>query len=478
MYMNFVTHEYSVQPYIQIFYFYLLILHCWLAFIIKFCILFVRLCVPSHGHVVLQAADCRAFISKPVNSSTEFHMISLSSNYHPLLEQNELLVSPAVALEPHGSHFHQSQPAVIFLKHCANLERNQKLVAMCSDTGLGYSPSWYTLDQSDFAIHGRFIVIKTFHFSLFAVKLIDPYPEVTRHLEVSHGGVIVVPQVPGVKVNIPGTALDRDVSVTVKVLYGDEPGGFVAQNLGLVSPVVSITPHGLHFNPHSPEPVTVELPIPNYTRLCGIFGSLSIKLLYSPEFDSNQCLMWQPWHDNGQVFVQNNGDAILRFTTLHFSFFKTVLEHCASIFNKLTSFHVFDHLRGFINIQVSCKALMTEVGPDNSFSLTIMCYRFGTEPTEIGNYPIELGFAQRKTIRIGDVKVTVSGHFSPLQEVGQTTLTNTVNFDGCDFTTEFALKADECMHAAGVIGRVAVESQLNGFYNFDMNLVMKVSAEH
>lgn len=386
-----------------------------------------------------------------------------------------MLVAPVVAIEPHGSKFLPSQPAVIYLKHCACSERNQRLVAMCSDTGLGHRPSWHPLDQSDFTINGQFVVIKTLHFSLFTVKMIDPFPEVTCHLEVSQGGTITIPRVPGVRVHVPGTALDRDANVTVRVLYGTEPGGNSQQHPGLVSPVICITPHGLQFNPYSPEPVTIDLPIPNYSQLSGTFGPLPIKLLYSPDFDSNQSPMWQPWHDSGQLLLNDEGEAILRFTTLHFSYFKAILDQCTSILQevKLGAVYVYNQLRGF-NVHVTCKALMTEIGPDKSFSVTVICYKFGTEPTDVGNYPISLGLAQRKTLRVGEVSVTLSGHFTPLLEVGQTMLTNVVNFDGRDFTTEFALRASESMHLAGVIGRVAVESQQDEQYRFDMNLIVKV----
>lgn len=434
-----------------------------------------RLCIPSSGHCVLKTADSQAFIP---NLHDNFHMFILhSSFYHPLLESNEMLVTPVIAMEPHGSRFLPSQPAIIYLKHSAQIERNQRLVAMCSDTAIGYQPSWHALDQSDFIINGQFVVMKTLHFSLFTVKLIDPFPEITCHLEVSQGGVITVPQVPGIRVHIPGTALYHDVNVTVKVLYSSEPGQCSKQNPGLVSPIVCITPHGLQFNPYSPEPVTVDLPIPNYSQLIEALGPgpLPVRLLYSPDCGLHQPLMWQPWHDNGHLIL-NQGETILRFTTTHFSFYKTIIEKLSSILQdaKLGAAYIYNGLRGF-NVKVTCKAFMTEVGPDNSFSMTIICYRFGTEPTDVGNYPISLGLTHRKTLHIGEVSVTVSGHFTPLQEVGQRTLTNVIDFDGRDFTTEFALKATDSMHLAGVIGRVVIESQESEQYRFDMNLVVKES---
>ena len=429
-----------------------------------------RLSIPSSGHCVIHTTDSRAFIA---NLHGSFRMFTLhSSFYRPLLESNEMLVTPVIAMEPHGSKFHPSQPAVIYLKHCAQLERNQRLVAMCSDTAMGHQPSWHALDQSDFTINGQFVVVKTLHFSLFTVKMIDPFPEVTCHLEVSQGGAITVPQVPGIRVHIPGTALDHDVNVTVKVLYRSEPGRCSQQNPGLVSPIVCITPHGLQFNPHSREPVTVDLPIPNYSQLINTLGPgpLPIRLLYSPDCGLHQPLMWQPWHDNGLSFKQ--GEAILSFTTKHFSFYKVIIDKCASILQhaKLGAAFIYNQLRGF-NVKVTCKALMTEVGPDNSFGLTIMCYRFGTEPTDVGNYPISLGLTQRKTLRVGEVSVTLAGHFIPVEK---RTLTKEDYFDGRDFTTEFALKATDSMHLAGVIGWVVVESQQNEQCRFDMNLIVKV----
>ena len=417
-------------------------------------------CSHHHNHVTIKTKYARALIPVTDGRPDRFYIRTIrSSFYWPHLEANEMLASPIIAVEPHGSHFESSDPAIIWIKHCGSLERNQKIVPLISDTDTHRIPTWHPIDTKDFFVNRHHVIIKTTHFSLFTVKIFDPFPEVTQQIEAGSSATILLPTFPDLKIHIPGTCVDNNVTVTLRVLPDSNT------DPSLASPIISVTPHGYHFNANSPTPIEVTLPIPNLAKIKK--GSTGIRLLHS----NADKKIWEVWP--GPIDLRTNGPhGVLTFTTSHFSYFKALFDTCILLLReaKLGATYYYNQLRGF-NVQLMCKALMTEIGDDLSFSVCLMCYRFGQEPINIGNYPITLACAQQKIMRVGSVQVELKGHVNGLAEVEES-LVKDIDFDGRDFTVEFAVKGKASMPKWGVLGRIFVESLINGQYKFDLNLVL------
>eukprot|EP00118_Oscarella_pearsei_P006902 m.32303 g.32303 ORF g.32303 m.32303 type:complete len:848 (+) comp31624_c0_seq1:92-2635(+) len=425
--------------------------------------IFVNRTTSQRHHVMVKTEDAQALIpltDAAANKANQFNIETLhSSLYFPSLEVNEMLISPIIALEPHGSHFLDSDPALVWIKHSGEPGNNQKVIALVSDTPTCDTPSWHPIDACNYVVSRQYVIIKTTHFSLFTAKLLDPYPEVSQHVQAGKSATISMPAFPGLTIQIPGTCVDDDVTVTLKVLHSND-------DVSLASPIVKITPHGYNFNANSPKPVKVTLPIPNLVAICK--KSINIQLLHK----SSDGADWELWP--GPINMESVGcHGRLTFTTMHFSYFKAIFDECILLLRQaqLGAIYYYNQLRGF-NVQLMCKAFMTEIGSDQSFSVCLMCYQFGQEPVQIGNYPITLSSAQRKILRVGDIQVRLKGHFFGLVEVDET-LIKEIHFDGRNFTIEFAVRAETTKPKWGVIGKIFVESIVNKQYKFDLNLVLR-----
>ena len=115
------------------------------------------------------------------------------------------------------------------------------------------------------------------HFSLFAVVLVEPYPQTDIILEADKETSVVVSSIPEVMAHFPSGCVQESTEVTLKVLYGDHRYHRRDEDRPLASPVLSATAHGGTFEPG--RSVRIQLPIPQGSEVFGQFGPCSVCVL-------------------------------------------------------------------------------------------------------------------------------------------------------------------------------------------------------
>ena len=324
----------------------------------------------------------------------------------PQLKCRQALASEVLRIEPHGAIFYPSDPAHISMPHDVKVGPNDHVICLCSDTGLGQRENWTEMDESQYTVFQKHVEIRTTHFSLFAVVVAKGYPQAHKTILAGVGGCIYVQEVPGVEVNFPKTALLHDIAASVKVLYSDEPyhGHQNDQPLfALAAPVVELGPHGCQFNPHTSDPVTVRLPLPNAEQILEHFPDTRLTFWCSSTTQGEE-LQWQQFQPS-MVFMDTEDSNLcsVYFSVAHFTFFKVVWDVFDAVLweAKLRASQVLPIFQFYI----SCQALMSESEDGIRFGICVLCYRFGKEVEGIGNFPIPVGSHSPKMIRTGQLTI-------------------------------------------------------------------------
>lgn len=215
--------------------------------------------------------------------------ISLDPRLRPNLQANEVLVSPVVIAQPHGVRFSSAWKAFLCVRHCAVLERCQILKVLCSNTDTHEEPVWEEL-QTKITHGNESALFEVEHFSLFAVVVVEPYPQTAVLLRKNEERRVAVSSVPKVFVDFPAGCVDRQTWVRLRVLYADLPYHHESEELPLASPVLQATPRGLYFRPS--HCVRVQLPVPRGRDVFQQIGACTISVLYS-NTEQGEPLCWK-----------------------------------------------------------------------------------------------------------------------------------------------------------------------------------------
>lgn len=337
---------------------------------------------PKEGY---SCAACNAFcvIYLPEDCFQELSVNSLDSVYNPQLRANEVLLTPVVCISPHGLAFCADEPAVIELictVQLSNQHCNLTLVPLFSSM----PPEWKELDySSDCEILDDRVVFKTTHFSYFTVIARFPLPSATVSLEPdnspqSQSAELIVPELPGFKVEIPSTSVETATDITATVYY-DDPELYVENDQhSLATSCVALEPHNIHFN----QKIPITMPIPNYAEIIREHPEIKLQLWCS-SYSSDHVQaskFWEQITDSDVEISHDGADNYLATAyTTHFTFFTFLwnksVDYCMNFFAE--------RVRG------RCQVFMTretKLGSFLNFGISVLLYPFQDQYHSLPNY--------------------------------------------------------------------------------------------
>ena len=361
----------------------------------------------TSNYHTLFTGDVHAFIPKENLSG---HVISdfgldiiKDDSYAPTVSPTQCICSPIVHITPHRAKFHSTTPAEIFLPFTAHVDDNDTITCLCSDTNINEVPKWQEL--SDYEVCNSYIKVRTTHFSLFTAVLNKHYPQASKMIFAGIGGTLDVPEVPGVQVTFPSSAVKYDIEATIKVMYADGPYDVDHTNptsYALAAPVVKLGPTGHEFNPDSIEPVEVKLPLPHGKEIMENCGRPYLTLWQSMTAEGQE-LEWKLLKTNYRFIEDEDKHLYVCFPVAHFTFFRALWSVLDSVVHeaKIGASFFYPNFEFCISFQ----AFMSEYSSDETFGLCCLCYKRGTTPESIGNYPVFLGSSGLRMVKSGLLQI-------------------------------------------------------------------------
>lgn len=303
---------------------------------------------------------------------------------HPKVSPSEILLTPVVSITSCGNLSHDiDQPVIIELVTSVTFHPggNRKIMPMFSNTCQSVSPCWEGLTTECDLLEDR-VRFKTTHFSFFAVIVqfspptasvtIDP----TESVDTGSHVKLTITEMPGFNVVIPSESVQSATEVTATLFYDDsdqECKGKIEQPLQLASACVLLEPHGQSFS----KKVSVDVPIPGYSKIIAANPNAKPRLLYSPSGSSND------WKVHEDLEIRNVGDDfVATFYIDHFSRWKLIWpEGLIGVAEAIGT--IFKHVK---SLGSRCQVFMTretDVGAVINFSIQVLVYPFQDTPQEI-----------------------------------------------------------------------------------------------
>lgn len=323
---------------------------------------------------------------------------------HPSTITYQCQATPVVLMKPHGATFFSSNPAQIYLPLNVNLKDGDQMICLCSDTGMGERLEWKPLSPKDYAVCGSYVEIRACHFSFYTAVVSKGYPEARKMIYAGVGGTLEVPQVPGVEVIFPGSAVQYDIEATIKVMFADGPYDVDHDDptsYALAAPVIKVGPTGHQFNTDSKEPVLVRLPLPHGKEIFENCGRPYLTFWESTTAEG-QPLEWKLFQAEYRIDVTEDCHSVC-FPVRHFTFFRLLWSVLDSVIYeaKIGASFFYPHFEFYIMFQ----AFMSENEDDRTFGLCFLCYRMGNPLDNVGNYPIFVGSSGPRMVRSGLLQI-------------------------------------------------------------------------
>ncbi|UYV71833.1 hypothetical protein LAZ67_9000607 [Cordylochernes scorpioides] len=408
-------------------------------------------------------------------STHEFYLEFIHEpSFTPILYDNTTHASPIVSVGPHGVRFCKERPAFIFLPIRLKLHAKDKVICLCSNTPRDTKPTWEPISKDCFTFKNGTVIIKAYHFSLFTVIVEHPYFE-KQCLITRRGGILTIPNFPGVKVKFPPGAIDGNVTAVLRVISNIEVMNGAER--ALASPFIMVGPHGCSFNPDS-GPVLVKLPIPHYTEICQRFSSQARLTLWQSSTMEGEPFVWEQIHLDFSVEVDaESGLYTVEFPVRHFSFFKVMWDVLtASLYEAKLGVAYF---YPYISFSMMCHAWMEENKDTQRFGLEVICYRSDKKFPSATNYKHKVGSSLKpKLVRPGCLLVRLKSElFEADTDAGEDPLLIKFEYDfrGREFEKQFAcrFRKEKPNVQKGTFGKVIVERKMKEGENepiFEFNL--------
>ena len=382
---------------------------------------------------------------------------------HPRLGDDRLLITPVVEVTPHGLCF-DSQPAIVVLSHClrnGHTHHNfrplpsMNLVVLCSSTERYRATEW-TRVESDCQIFADHVMFKTFHFSLFAVAAVYPYPSSSLEVQPGVGGALLLPELPGFSLRIPDSSMQglrESVEMKATLYYCDE--SFRAcKDHAPASACIGFEPHGMEFD----SPVEVSIPVSDYAAIRVHFPDAKLELWCSQSPSHEDAATPSQWKqvEDLELELERSDECalhVVRFRTSHFSWYELLWTLCTSPLQKLGlgAASAYGQLANRARyVAVRFQAFMSqpegggggERGHWRTFGLAVTVYKFGNPLATPSNYPLLVAESgdRRMYLRTGELQVSVEGAcFTASAEVGESLERSgrILDFNGEDFCERF-----------------------------------------
>ncbi|XP_041473078.1 uncharacterized protein LOC121422236 [Lytechinus variegatus] len=398
---------------------------------------------------------------------------------------DDLVHASSVAfLGPHGTLFYEDSPAIIRLPLYLDVGVSQ-VRCFTSNTDDMEKPVWMEVPTCDYRVFQGYVLLRTNHFSLFTVMLDQVTPTVTRVIRKDEGGKLVVDQVPGVKVDFPEGSLSEDVTASVKVFCSELPS-HLRTNLPMrdafASPTVVLQPHGYFFKVQRDCKVTVELPIPNYSKIIQHFGhEAQLSVWHSPTSEEEP-VSWEPLNVNYRIREDANASYFIAIPVEHFSWLTAIWNGIRSKLNN-TGMSLGFYSGGAVSMK--CQAWMLESSDTEKFGLVVICHLSDDSTMQdVGNYAINVG-GSLKPVAIapgGDIVVKLgrSDYFEADTRASEDPSLEKVeaNYRGGEFEMQFAcrFKGSNKPKEREIFGKVFVKRRKEDGSEerlFEFNLIKK-----
>ena len=393
---------------------------------------------------------------------------------HPKVKWNELLITPVVRISPHGAKFSDSKPAIIVLNHCTKPSTTSSIniLPLCSSTRLDQCPHWKQVStETSPSIFQDCVMFTTTHFSLFAVVASVSYPTKSIVISPNDENLLVIQELPGFRIQIPQYSVSIPMIINATAYYSDPPYAIEALQASPASTCIGVEPHGIQFE----TPVVVSMPIPHFNEIKEKLPNANLQLYYSSNGETEgNSFKWEPFQDQHYELSTENDTTIATFETIHFSLFEFIWTVGQDALNKigLGASNAYKYLTGRKQfISVRWQAFMTPPLSNLSFGLAVCVYKFGEPLKELSNYPWLVGDSgpKRVYLRIGELKVSLQGHFSASQDMNESLEhgTTIVDFKGDDFCArmDFALRLSDGvtlpLQDGQILGKLTF-TQMNG----------------
>ncbi|XP_033631066.1 uncharacterized protein LOC117292985 [Asterias rubens] len=405
------------------------------------------------------------------------------SSFRPDEDPIIVQASPVVLLGPHGAVFYEDKPAVIRLPLFTKITFPTQVHCLRSNTDDLQRPFWERIPSSDFRVREGYILLKTSHFSLFTAVLNKTPFSVNRTITSHEGGVLEVNEIPGLQVKFPRGCVHGEVEASIKVLCSELPPE-VRTNINvtdaLATPAVILQPHGYLFNALPDNPVTVRLPLPDYSAIIQNFGfEAELSVWHSPTTE-DQPVAWEALNTNFKIVCDENGNHFIDIQVLHFSWLTALW---ASIRGKMQNARLgvgFAYSGGAVNMK--CQACMLENPDTGKFGLVVICHNSEDPMQDVGNYAKNVG-GSLKPVSIGPggsiiVKLGKSDYFEADTAAGEDETLEQIeeNYKGGEFEKQFACKFKGQPSNKDIFGKVFVRRRWeNGTEDrlFEFNLIKK-----
>ena len=358
----------------------------------------------------------------------------------PKVSPTQSTCAPIVQVSPHGSQFYRTDPAIIILPLNVRLDADNVITCLCSDTNPHEDPVWELLHPNQYEVCGTFIKLRTTHFS-FYTAFVNRHPEVRKMIYAGVGGVLEVPEVPGIKVTFPGSAVNYDIEATIKVMYADDVYDVDHNDptsYALAAPVIKLGPTGHNFNSDNTEPVEIQLPLPHGKEIFENCGRPHLTFWQSTTAEGQE-LDWKPLKTKHEIIKDEDNRLYVHFSVEHFTFFRTLWKVLNSAIHeaKIGASFFYPNFEFCISFQ----AFMSENTGDETFGLCCLCYRNGTTPQSIGNYPVFIGSSGFRMVKSGLLQIRVASNlFQANADFGEAALEQREVFTGRPFDKQFACK--------------------------------------
>ena len=416
----------------------------------------------------LYVGDVHVFIPRnnvngSVDSDFGLKMINDGDFCLPTVSPTQFICAPIVHITPHGSQFYRTDPAIIILPLNVRLNANDVITCLCSDTNSHEDPVWELLHPNQYKVCGAFVKLRTTHFSFYTVVVNKHYPESRKMIYAGVGDVLEIPEVPGVKVVFPGSAVNYDIEATIKVMYADEVYDVDHNDptsYALAAPVVKLGPTGHSFDSDNVEPVEIQLPLPHGKEIFENCGRPHLTFWQSTTAEGQE-LNWKPLKTKYQKIEDEDNRLYVRFSVKHFTFFKALWSVLDSAIHeaKIGASFFYPNFQFCISFQ----AFMSENTGDETFGLCCLCYRKGTTPQSIGNYPVFIGSSGLRMVKSGLLQIRiVSNLFQANADFGEAALKQREVFTGRPFDKQFACKFTvPRTPEQSIIGKIYIERILD-----------------
>lgn len=343
--------------------------------------------ISKEGYVcVAQKSFCLVYLPQDVNENLSVEAANDARAY-PDIAGNEIIIAPILCITSENADLLLKKPAIIELVKSVELsdkEASNTIVPLYAKSDFS---QWKELGSNCHCkVFKDRISFQVTHFCLYTVISRKPYPSSTMTVKPASPDVstldhsftsteLTIPELPGLKVEIPPFSLnaDRDTDITVTALYDSPAVCSVQDRHCLAASCIRLEPHDITFS----KAVTISIPIPNYAEDKKNHPNAKLQIWHTNIRPSDN-VHWNLLEH--YISRDDEGRYIAVFLTEHFCWLKTLLSIYKWVKSQLytTKFSIKARCQVFMSQEIQLQP-----SQDIQFSITVQFYPYKKEPEPI-----------------------------------------------------------------------------------------------